>query len=536
MERSDILKHFTFFLFFLNNKHGISSLHNSSTLPAVVFPTISRFTRQELMSRRQWIGTATVAGILVLYILVDIAGKAMDQSRDVVEVTSGSSPTSAGVNVEVQLKAERIVSDEKGAEELLREKDSELHRLRREIQQLKATQKTEEPIRISSDVSLRDGASIDALKERLIVQGSKFFFPQGEDAWSVTKSQLDPQFPSQAPMPGGPQCVAAMGIPTGDTEKCKGRREAQRATWRTYDGVRSGAIQVRYLLGRHPSRNYSWSPEVVAEGQAHQDIYALRARDGVPTRRNEGMSSGFWGFTAALGISRKAFMWYRMGAYYNCSYILKGDDDMYWNIPQYLHDIQQLPTTMTMWGKGMHYGCRVGKKPKAGGNHCVYFIVGMVLTISRDVVMGFTHLRDFLPLADRALADDSEENMLASEEEYSSWTYEHEDVMVGRLVRETEMNVTMYDDFRFHDCGVGLLVRPVSKWSIAMHRCTNWNELRSRFTEESVIDWKLILNPFVWKQSHKVAVYNRGTFLGYETRLRHQFIQRVHPPGQPLWD
>lgn len=361
-------------------------------------------------------------------------------------------------------------------------------------------------------------------------RGGAVVYSDSETAESMTRRFLQEDFPHQAPLPGA-QCIAGVGIPGVDSPSSRQRRVAQRETWHTYAGVTSGAITVRYLLAKHAANDYRYSDAAIEEARTNGDVYALKMREGIPTQRQEGMKAGYWGFTAALGISRKGLNWYRMAAYYNCSYVLKGDDDMYWNVPQYLHDLAMLPKSLMMWGKGMHYGCR--KK----SSHCVYFVVGMVLTMSRDVAMAITHVKDFLPWADAVEADDREDSLMAIKGELQAWTFDHEDVLVGRLLRESALNVTVYDDFRFHDCGTGMLVKPVNKWSMVMHRaCGDYKELRKRFTEQSVIDWKLILEPWIWKQDHKVPVIDRGTFVGFEHRIRYQFLQRVHPPGEPRWD
>jgi hypothetical protein len=350
-----------------------------------------------------------------------------------------------------------------------------------------------------------------------------------ESGETLTKRFLYHSFPYQATVPPE-SCLAGVGIPATDLAPGRRRREAQRATWHTYDAVRDGRIVVRYLAARHPENNYEYTKEMVEEARVHQDVYALKMREGIPTQRKEGMRAGYWGFTAALGISRKGLLWYRMAAYYNCSYVLKGDDDMYWNVPQYVHDIAQLPRTRMMWGKGMHYGCR--KK----SSHCVYFVVGMVLTMSRDVAMAITHVQPIMSLADRIEDDDREESLLALQNEAQAVTFDHEDVLVGRLLRDSGYNITVYDDFRFHDCDVGFLVKPVGKWSLVMHRCNNWDDLRKRFRDDNVIDWTVKTDPWLWRQEHLVKVVDRGTFIGTDRRWRYQFLQRVHPPGEPHWN
>jgi hypothetical protein len=471
-----------------------------------------------MVSRQNWT-TAAAVGILVVYIIMDIVGKVMDKSMltddmDAVTKAAPLSPSTARINGGADIAKGLMVGDSH-SDVVMKQQEERIHTLADELRKTK----------ILLDIANRAHAPTNA---------AGFVDPNTgelETSESMTKRFLMAGFPHQADVPGQ-QCIAGIGIPAADTAQSRSRRVNQRSTWHTYDGVKSGAVAVRYLLARHPNNQYEYTSDALTEAKNHHDVYALKMREGIPTQRKEGMKSGYWGFTAALGISRKGLIWYRMGAYYNCSYILKGDDDMYWNVPQYLHDIQQLPKTNMMWGKGMHYGCR--KKSE----HCVYFVVGMVLTMSRDVAMAITHVKDFLPWADAVENDDREESLVTIKAELQAWTFDHEDVLVGRLLRDSGINATVYDDFRFHDCGVGFLIKPVNRWSVVMHRCSQdeWPSYRSRFREDSVIDWKIVLQPWMWKQQHRVAIVQRGTFVGFEQRLRYQFLERVRPPGEPAWD
>lgn len=471
----------------------------------------------EMLSRQHWT-TAIAVGVLVLYIIIDIVGKALDKNMLVEDDTSARAH-SEPARIVVDLPAGSSASQQASVASLVKHQESQIHSLMDELRKTKILLSMSR----NTQSNTLAGGSVG-------VDGSSSVSP-AEAAESITKRFLFPDFPFQAALPGE-QCVAGIGIPAADTAQSRSRRVNQRSTWHTYDGVRNGAVVVRYLLARHPNNQYEYSQDALLEAKEHHDVYALKMREGIPTQRKEGMKSGYWGFTAALGISRKGLIWYRMGAYYNCSYILKGDDDMYWNVPQYLHDIQQLPKTNMMWGKGMHYGCR--KKSE----HCVYFVVGMVLTMSRDVAMAITHVKEFVPWADAVENDDREDSLMAIRSDLQAWTFDHEDVLVGRLLRESGINVTVYDDFRFHDCGVGFLIKPVNKWSVVMHRCSQdeWPSYRRRFREDTVIDWKIVLQPWMWKQTHRVAIIDRGTFVGFEQRLRYQFLERVRPPGEPSWD
>lgn len=333
---------------------------------------------------------------------------------------------------------------------------------------------------------------------------------------------------SAAPRPTGEsdpplQCFAAVGIPSVDLGQSAQRRKGQRNSWQQYRAVRQGQILVRYILAKHPTNQYTYSEQLHAEAERTKDIIALKMREGVPTNRNLKMASGYWGFTSGLGISRKAFLWYRMAAFSNCSYVLKADDDMYWHVPQWLRDLHLfIPRTQVLWGKGMHYGCRKRSK------QCTYFIVGMVLTMSRDVALAITHVAPFLELADKVEEDDSEEHLKLMQPALENWTYNHEDVMVGRLVRESNYpNVVMYDDYRFHDCHVGFLAKKPNRWSLVMHRCVNFAELYAEYLdaeEGGVNHWQMITENATWRQYH----------FG-ERRTVVQELKRVFPLGEPKW-
>lgn len=286
------------------------------------------------------------------------------------------------------------------------------------------------------------------------------------------------------------------GIPTVDTDVGRQRRDRQRSSWLRYSGVVSGVnavtatspssmMLVRYILGRHPSREFRISADLRSEASEHHDILVFDVREGRGTGKKSG-GVGYWGPEAEVGMSRKAFAWFASAGllYPSARYFMKGDDDVFLRVPQYLFDLSSriqaaINSSATgqplYWGKTMRWGAKKGD-PKS----TFYFVGGMSITLDRSLadVVAVNNRFDLLrrPFVEDRMPD------------YKSFNMDHEDVMIGRLFYDTKTPLAIARDCRFHDIHVGANVKPVTDRSVAVHHLTleEYDSMMRRFPDIAV--------------------------------------------------
>ncbi|CBH13799.1 UDP-Gal or UDP-GlcNAc-dependent glycosyltransferase, putative [Trypanosoma brucei gambiense DAL972] len=164
------------------------------------------------------------------------------------------------------------------------------------------------------------------------------------------------------------------------------------------------------------------------------------------SRRKIG-EGGSWGVESELVMSRKTFLWlqFAVTAFPNVSYIVKGDDDVFVRVPQYLADLRVMPRNGLYMGRvyGATFFWRSGGIPFAAG----YFT-----TFSRDVAEAVASYR---PLERLLKAPYSIWRM----RQYLSMSVLHEDVMTALVlqdkIRYKGLIIVDAAPCHFHNAGKG---------------------------------------------------------------------------------
>ncbi|KEG07439.1 UDP-Gal or UDP-GlcNAc-dependent glycosyltransferase [Trypanosoma grayi] len=166
-------------------------------------------------------------------------------------------------------------------------------------------------------------------------------------------------------------------------------------------------------------------------------------------------------------------MWYHVALYLfpQANYIAKGDDDMFLRVPQYLADLRTLPRRGVYWGF-----FDISRRMK------VRYATGYSVTLARDVaeqVVSYEPIRNLVYRPHKA-----------NESDFLNMNMEHEDVMVGRAIKERRYPHLVYareKSCRFHDVHVGLSVQPVTSRSVAIHHIkeSEYAELMERFGNDT---------------------------------------------------
>ncbi|EKG05936.1 UDP-Gal or UDP-GlcNAc-dependent glycosyltransferase, putative [Trypanosoma cruzi] len=275
--------------------------------------------------------------------------------------------------------------------------------------------------------------------------------------------------------------LIVLGIPTVDVEARQRRRHLQRSTcWRFPEWRRgrtnfTGAMLVLYVLARHPSHGYSYSATLLEEAAQWHDVVTTSIDEGRVTTNKTVGGSGFWGREAEIGMSRKTYFLFDfvLRLFPRVPYIAKGDDDMFLRVPQYLADLRTLPRRKTYWGFFLRYYRRRFLK----------YMGGMCATLARDVAEKFV---SYEPLQRLVRLPYSKER----EPEFLSLNMDHEDVMVGRVLRGMRYkDVVFFSErpCRFHDVHGSLEVRNVTESSVVVHHVweSEYETLMQRFGNDT---------------------------------------------------
>jgi hypothetical protein len=380
-------------------------------------------------------------------------------------------------------------------------------------------QRTQPPSMLSDD-----HASVTSMQTEESVSSTSAGFP------SIPTAQLPVVIAKDLPVRDHsnlPTILVVVGIPTTDTPFGQQRRQWQRGSWLRYRSIwrhdrgecgaageplHQSCIVVKYLIGRHPSHDYHFSNELVKESERNfGDMIGLEMSEGAPSTGKRSGGAGYWGLEAEVGMSRKALLWYRaaLDLFPQALYIMKCDDDVFLRVPQYVHDLNALHSTivasgssgMLYWGKVMKWGAVKGDPSSK-----FYFVGGMSITMSRGLAQRITehapiqeHALQPFPTAPLALvgggsAPPSSPD-LAVAKMYKEHNMDHEDVMIGRIVYNLKLNVTMVKDCRYHDVHKGANVQAITPRSVAIHHLNEdeYVQLFKRFGEDAVekTAWRL---------------------------------------------
>ncbi|ORC84823.1 putative UDP-Gal or UDP-GlcNAc-dependent glycosyltransferase [Trypanosoma theileri] len=272
------------------------------------------------------------------------------------------------------------------------------------------------------------------------------------------------------------------GIPSVDVDGWRRRRYLQRTTCWQFPGVATrsnnftGAMLVLYVLARHPSHGYNYSTALEKEADEYHDIITLPMNEGRSSTNKRIGTHDNWGMEAEVGMSKKTYYWFEtaLKLFPHVNFISKADDDIFLRVPQFLTDLRSLPRN------GIYWGGFFPAKIRRNNSILKYeFALGPCYTLSRNLVAHIVSNKDIRRLVQLPYTVDREA-------EFISRRMQHEDVMVGLVLRTTRyasVHYVMEKKCSFHDVHQGIRVNKVKESSIMIHRVREkeYKQLMDRF-------------------------------------------------------
>ena len=255
------------------------------------------------------------------------------------------------------------------------------------------------------------------------------------------------------------------------------------------------------------------------EALAHRNmLWVDMVTDRRPTTKKKLGEGGNWGLPVEVGMSQKLILWleYAYHAFPDVPYIMKGDDDTYLKVPQFLNDVRYIQRgrsgralseltrsdggSAALGRRELKSGRRIFNSATAAENYLtvrateecvywgsmrrwngeVYFGAGMLFLLHRRLVQTVLEERpeynnDVVRLASQDYAPRHAHSYFAA-------MMDHEDVMLGKLLAERRMRSNQLCPFgrawhvwerwdRFHDVRRGR-AQNVTWATVAAHRCT----------------------------------------------------------------
>ncbi|CCD15399.1 unnamed protein product [Trypanosoma congolense IL3000] len=224
--------------------------------------------------------------------------------------------------------------------------------------------------------------------------------------------------------------LVVMGIPSVDVDGRQRRRDLQRETCWQYNGVArqrnnfTGELLPLYLLAPHQSNGYEISESLWKEATKSHDVVILPTSDVRPSTRKRIGEGGSWGLAAEIVMSRKTYLWlqFALHMFPNASYIVKGDDDMFMHVPQYLADLRVMPR------RGLYMG-RLNTYTRFWRSGALRYTLGYCTTLSKDVAQAVV---SYEPLKRLVRTPYTTSKFF----QFLDLAMFYEDVMVGRVLRE----------------------------------------------------------------------------------------------------
>ncbi|CCD15396.1 unnamed protein product [Trypanosoma congolense IL3000] len=289
--------------------------------------------------------------------------------------------------------------------------------------------------------------------------------------------------------------LVVMGIPSVDIDGRQRRRDLQRATWWQYNGVArqrnnfTGELLPLYLLAPHQSNGYEISESLWKEATKSHDVVILPTSDVRPSTRKRMGEGGGWGPEAQLVMSRKTYLWlqFALHMFPNASYIVKGDDDMFMHVPQYLADLRVMPR------RGLYMG-RMYRVNLLWKSLELVYATGACYTLSKDAAQAIV---SYKPLAALLRKPYSIWHMM----QYKMMSVDDEDVMVGRVlarkIRFKGLIVVNVGRCRLHGSGKTGLFPAVTQKSVVVYhireedyqRLWEWFDDNGRSHVPSQLHW-----------------------------------------------
>ncbi|CCD16618.1 unnamed protein product [Trypanosoma congolense IL3000] len=131
---------------------------------------------------------------------------------------------------------------------------------------------------------------------------------------------------------------------------------------------------------------------------------------------------GSWGLEPEVVMSRKTYLWFQFALHMfpNAPYLVKGDDDMFMRVPQYLADLRVMPRQGLYMG--LIYRPLFPWKP-----HHFVFATGVCFVLSKDAAQAFVSYKPLAALLSKPYS-------IWRIMQYFSVSARHEDVMVGHVL------------------------------------------------------------------------------------------------------
>ncbi|CCD15454.1 unnamed protein product [Trypanosoma congolense IL3000] len=279
--------------------------------------------------------------------------------------------------------------------------------------------------------------------------------------------------------------LVVMGIPSVDVEGRQRRRDLQRETCWQYNGVArqrnnfTGELLPLYLLAPHQDNGYEISESLWKEAAKSHDVIILPTSDVRPTTRKRIGEEGSWGLAAEVVMSRKTYLWlqFALHMFPNAPYLVKGDDDMFMRVPQYLADLRIMPRRGLYMG--LIYRPLFPWKP-----HHFVFATGACFTLSRDAAQAFVSYKPLAALLSKPYS-------IWRIMQYLSVSAHHEDVMVGhvllRKIKFKDLKTVNMGKCRLHGPGTNGLFTVVTPKSVVVHhiREEDYQRLREWFEDHA---------------------------------------------------
>ncbi|KAG5498879.1 hypothetical protein GH5_03566 [Leishmania sp. Ghana 2012 LV757] len=235
------------------------------------------------------------------------------------------------------------------------------------------------------------------------------------------------------------------------------------------------------------------------EALAHRNVvWVDMMTDRRPTTNKRLGDTGKWGLAVEVGMSQKLILWleYAYHAFPTVPFIIKGDDDSYVKVPQFLSDVRYVMSSRQAPGAPLALDSRAGTGAAAAVNvsstECAYwgsyaeaegvvFNTGMMFTLHRLLVRVLLEPNSNEREADVVLLGVTDYDPFLWSA-YTAMGLQFEDIMIGMLLRAAlerakktcRNNRVWYVKEglgRFHDMHRGRL-HAVTWSTVVAHRCT----------------------------------------------------------------
>nr|CCC89243.1 unnamed protein product [Trypanosoma congolense IL3000] len=172
---------------------------------------------------------------------------------------------------------------------------------------------------------------------------------------------------------------------------------------------------------------------------------------------------GTWGPAVEYVMSRKTYLWFQFALHMfpSAPYLVKGDDDMFMRVPQYLADLRVMPQ------QGLYMGRMIKPLNLFWKSRDIVFAAGSCYTLSKDVAQALVSYKPLAALVSKSYS-------IWRTIQYKTMSADNEDRMVGRVLQEklkleglitVDMGSCKFEDFG----GRGQFPAVTPKWVVVHH-------------------------------------------------------------------